>query len=235
MFIPLADDNSRRTITPAVTWTLIALNILVWLLQLQIGPRFSYGYAMVPAEITGGTDIVGTARISVGDEVVGVPHFPGPVPIYLTLITSMFMHGSWMHIIGNMLYLFIFGDQIEDLLGHFRFIVFYLVCGLTAGIAHIAVGPDSVVPSLGASGAIAGVLGGYLLRFPTNLVHVLFIRIIIEVPAFIVLGGWILLQLISQVSLVQGQGGGVAYMAHIGGFVAGLALVNLFAIGSPRD
>jgi len=177
MFIPLADDNSRRTITPAVTWTLIALNILVWLLQLQIGPRFSYGYAMVPAEITGGTDIVGTARISVGDEVVGVPHFPGPVPIYLTLITSMFMHGSWMHIIGNMLYLFIFGD----------------------------------------------------------LVHVLFIRIIIEVPAFIVLGGWILLQLISQVSLVQGQGGGVAYMAHIGGFVAGLALVNLFAIGSPRD
>jgi len=232
MFIPIGDDNTRRTITPYVTWGLVAVNALVWFLQLNLGPRFSYGYAMVPAEITGGEDLTGISQIQVGNQVAELPQYPGPTPIYLTLLFSMFMHGSWMHIIGNMLYLIIFGDQIEDTLGHGLYLLFYVVCGLAAGFAHIAVDPGSQIPTLGASGAIAGVLGAYLVRYPNNMVHVLFIRIIVDMPAYIVLGGWLLLQIFSQVSLVQGQHSGVAYMAHIGGFVAGVAL--LFALVGLR-
>ena len=146
----------------------------------------------------------------------------------------MFLHGGWMHLGGNMLYLWIFGDNIERAMGSARFLVFYLVCGIAAGLAHIAFSGGSTIPSVGASGAISGVLGGYLLLFPQNRVRVLTRGGIVSVPAIVVLGFWIVIQLISQVgSIARTSEGGVAYMAHIGGFVAGLVLVKLFTGRRP--
>jgi membrane associated rhomboid family serine protease len=143
------------------------------------------------------------------------------------------MHGSLMHIGGNLLYLWIFGDQIEDVLGHAKFAVFYLLCGFAADFAQIAVDPDSRIPTLGASGAIAGVLGAYLVKYPRNSVRVFAMRFLTTMPAFVVLGLWIVLQVVSQMTIPDDQagGGGVAYMAHIGGFIAGLVLVFLFGAG----
>jgi len=233
MVIPLGDERTGRDLTPYVVFALIAVNALVWLLQLSLGDSFTNGYATVPFEITRGQDLVGAQTIAVGGQSITIPEAPGPSPIYLTLLTSMFMHGGWLHILGNMLYLWIFGDQIESLLGHGRFLVFYLACGLAASAAQILVGPDSVVPSLGASGAIAGVLGAYLVKFPRNRVRVLAMRGgMTELPAMVVLGLWIVLQLVSQVGTPAGEATGVAYMAHIGGFVTGLVLV--FAMGRRR-
>jgi membrane associated rhomboid family serine protease len=235
-FLPLGDDNSLRLTTPFVVWGLVAVNAAVWLLQQQLGPEFSNGYACVPREITTGQDLVGEQTLYVEHDGVRQPvaiqQGPGPHPIQLTLLTSMFMHGSWMHIIGNMLYLVIFADQIEDLLGHARFVLFYLLCGLAAGVAQIAYRPDSIIPCLGASGAIAGCLGAYLVKYPTNGVRVIVGRSLVVLPAWIVLGGWIALQVFSQVGSVSNTaGGGVAYLAHIGGFAAGVVLVFLLAIG----
>jgi membrane associated rhomboid family serine protease len=192
-----------------------------------MGDRFTMGYSTIPYEITHGVDLTGLKRIVVDGHSVVLRNFAGPTPIYLTLLTSMFMHGSWMHIIGNMLYLWIFGDQVEDRLGHLKFLVFYLLCGLVSGLAQVFSSPSLMLPGLGASGAIAGVLGAYLLRFPRNRVRVLVLRAVVAVPAVVVLGFWILLQVISQISVVQ-SAGGVAYMAHIGGFVAGLLLMFIF-------
>jgi membrane associated rhomboid family serine protease len=225
MVFPIGDENLGRRSPPHVVYALIALNAVVWLVQLGAGESFTNGYATVAYEITHGTDLTGTRTIEVGGQRYPIPHYPGPSPIYLTLLTAMFMHGSWAHIIGNMLYLWIFGDQIEDLLGRARFVGFYLVCGLAAGIAQVLVGPDSVVPALGASGAIAGVLGAYLVRYPRNRVRVLVMRTITTMPAAAVLGIWIALQLFAQVSTPAGEATGVAYMAHIGGFVAGVILI----------
>jgi membrane associated rhomboid family serine protease len=228
MVIPLGDERTGREVTPYVLYGLIAVNAIVWLIQLSAGDSFTNGWATVPFEITHGQDLVGTQTISVGGQSISIPEAPGPTPIYLTLLSAMFMHGGWMHILGNMLYLWIFGDQIESLLGHGRFLFFYLVCGLAASAAQILYGPDSVVPSLGASGAIAGVLGAYLVKFPRNRVRVLIARGgITEMPAMLVLGLWILLQIVSQVGTPAGEATGVAYMAHIGGFIAGLALIFL--------
>jgi membrane associated rhomboid family serine protease len=140
----------------------------------------------------------------------------------------MFMHASWLHIGGNMLYLWIFGDNIEDRIGHAKFLIFYLICGFAASAADILFKTNSIIPSLGASGAIAGVLGAYLILFPKRQIRVLMMRQIVNMPAFMVLGLWILLQIYSQVSVAGAEGGGVAYMAHIGGFVAGVALIFLF-------
>jgi len=228
MVMPLRDDDTGRRIVPVVTYALIATNVLVWLIELAVGDRFVNGYSTIPYEITNNTDLVGTRSVNVGGQSVALQHYAGPTPIYLTLLFSMFMHASWLHIGGNMLYLWIFGDNIEDRIGHAKFLVFYLVCGLAASAAHIMFATDSMIPSLGASGAIAGVLGAYLVLFPKRSVRVLLGRQIVSMPAFIVLGLWILLQIFSQISVVGGQGGGVAYMAHIGGFVAGLVLIFLF-------
>lgn len=233
MFIPLGDDNSSRSITPFVVYALIAANALVWWLQLSAGEAFTYGWATVPYEITHGTDLVRAAAMDIHGRDVAIPQYPGPSPIYLTLLSSMFMHGGWMHILGNMLYLWIFGDQIEDLLGHARFLLFYLACGLGAGFAQIAFAPDSVVPCLGASGAIAGVLGAYLIKHPGNRVRVLMGRYITHMPAAVVLGFWILLQIFSQVSTPAGEASGVAYMAHIGGFAVGVLLILILGRGRP--
>ena len=225
MVMPLGDDDLERRSTPIVTYILIAVNVLVWLFELSGGERFINGYSAIPFEITHGTDLVTTQSVVVGGQSISIPMYPGPTPIYLTLLTSMFMHASWMHIIGNMLYLWIFGDNIEDRIGHAKFLVFYLVCGFAASAAQIVFSANSVIPSLGASGAIAGVLGAYLILFPKKNVRVLFARQVVNMPAFMVLGLWIVLQVVSQVGVSGGQSSGVAYLAHIGGFIAGVILI----------
>ncbi len=235
MLLPISDDNTGRQSTPYVVYTIIVLNAIVFLFFQQAGSdsgaRFTYGYATVPYEITHNQDLVQT-RFIPGE----VPQAPGPSPIYLTILVSMFMHGSWMHILGNMLYLWIFGDNVEDNFGHVKFAIFYVLAGIAATFAQIAVDPDSVIPTLGASGAIAGVLGSYLIMFPRNRVRNLlflgFIFTTVELPAVLVIGFWIVLQVIEQytsyVSATVSRGGGVAYMAHIGGFAAGAIMTFLF-------
>jgi membrane associated rhomboid family serine protease len=165
---------------------------------------------------------------------------PTPGSVYLTLLTSMFMHGGLMHLFGNMLFLWIFGDNLEDRIGHARYLVFYLLCGVLASLAHVFTtlafsegGSGLLVPSLGASGAISGVLGGYILLFPHRRVRVLISYFLTEVPAYVALGLWFVFQFVSGLGILGGgaQEGGVAYAAHIGGFIAGLALISVFAIG----
>lgn len=240
MFIPIADDNSDRTIQPYVNYIFIALNILVWLVfQGMSGEStFTYAYSTVPAEIINGHDIVTEAQ-TFTDPNTGIQFLiPGlgvtPVPVYFTLLTSMFMHGSWMHLVGNMLYLWIFGDNIENRLGRTRYIIFYLLCGLIASLSHVfstvMSTQSSIVPSLGASGAISGVLGAYLMLFPKRKVKMFVIRAVIDVPSWAALGFWIVLQVVMGLGLLGGDsgGGGVAYAAHIGGFLAGLILIKFF-------
>jgi membrane associated rhomboid family serine protease len=217
--IPIGDDDQPGP-PPLVTWALIALNALAFLLELGQGSEgalqaFINAWGVVPKEYSTATDLA--PRI--------------PLPFWSTLVTSMFLHGGWMHIGGNMLYLWTFGDNLERVMGNVRYLVFYLLTGIAAGLAHIVSGPQSVVPSVGASGAISGVLGGYLLLFPRNRVKVLTRGGVMAVPAFVMLGLWIVLQLVSGIGSMARteQTGGVAYMAHIGGFVAGLVLVKLFA------
>ncbi len=234
MFIPIGDDNRRRLKTPLIVWLLVAINSYMWFLTLQKGEAFVASYAAIPYEITFGTDIVSTKYVSLEGNRLPIPQAPGPHPIYLTLLTSMFLHASWLHIIGNMIYLLIFGDQIEDRFGHCKFLLFYLVAGLGAGIAQVFAAPYSVLPCVGASGAIAGVLGAYLILYPVNTVHVLIFRSVVRMPAFIVLGFWGLMQIGGHLGN-PGEHGGVAYMAHIGGFVVGLACgVVARLIGSFR-
>ena len=221
MFIPIGDDNSRRRRVPLVVGLLIAANAYMWFQELQYGELFIASFAAIPYEIATGTDLVSTKYTSLNGEIVPVPQAPGPRPIYLTLISSMFMHGSWLHIIGNMLYLLIFGDQIEDRLGHSRFLLFYLMAGIIAGVAQVIAEPHSILPCVGASGAIAGVLGAYLILYPVNAIRVLVLRSILVMPAFVVLGFWGVLQVVGHLGN-PGSQGGVAYMAHLGGFGVGL-------------
>ena len=180
MVMPLRDDNTDRHTVPLVTYALIALNILVWLLELGLGEPFINGYSTVPFELTHNTDLAGVHMVEAGGKSIPIRLYPGPTPIYLTLLSSMFMHASWMHIGGNMLYLWIFGDNIEDRIGHVKFLIFYLVCGLAASVADIMFKTDSIIPGLGASGAIAGVLGAYLVLFPKRKVKVLMMRTIVD-------------------------------------------------------
>ncbi len=237
--IPLSDDDSDRKITPYVNYIFIAINIIVFIVYQKLGSNidFTYSYATVPAEILSGHDIV-TAATNVHDPISGQDvTIPGlgitAIPVWLTLITSMFMHGGIAHIAGNMLFLWIFGDNIEDKLGHVRYFFFYLLCGVIASLTHVfsdyLFSENHLIPSLGASGAISGVMGGYLLLFPTKRVTVLFIIFFIRVPAFIVLGIWILLQVANGTGYLGGsEASGIAYAAHIGGFFAGLLLVKRF-------
>jgi len=234
--IPIGDeDTSGQPGLPWINIAIIALNVLVFLYQLA-DPNFTNGYSTVPAEITSGKDIIGSFLLVAPDGTsVQIDEAPGPNPIWLTLLTSMFMHGGWLHIGGNMLFLFIFGDNIEKAYGHIKYLVFYLVCGLIAGLAHVLSQPDSIIPSLGASGAISGVMAGYLVLFPTNRVRVLlalgfvFLRPIM-VPAVVMIGIWALLQFVNGIGsiAVTDQTSGVAYWAHIGGFIAG-AVITLLA------
>ena len=249
MLFPIADDNTDRTGAPVVNYVIILLNVLVFVFLQGLGSndKFTYAFSTVPAEIISGRDIATEDRVLehpvTGQEI----EMPGlqktPIPVYLTLITSMFMHGGIAHIFGNMLFLWIFGDNIEHRLGHLRYGIFYLVCGILAGLAHVIstvvfAGDNQaslLIPSLGASGAISGVLGGYILLFPTRRVTVLLSYFVTQVPAFIAIGLWFVFQLISGLGMLGSgsQAGGVAYAAHIGGFVAGLALIKVFEIGRP--
>jgi membrane associated rhomboid family serine protease len=244
MVFPLYDDNSDRQSTPYVNYAIIALNIFVFVVLQGIGTneQFTYSFSTVPQEILTGHDVVTSAHIV--ETPMGRVAYPGlgvtPVSVYLTLFTSMFMHGGIAHIAGNMLFLWIFGDNIEDRLGHVRYLVFYLICGIIASLSHVfataafAVDQESLlVPSLGASGAISGVLGGYILLYPSRRVTVILFRFLTDVPAWVAIGIWFAFQLISGLGMLGGgsQQGGVAYAAHVGGFIAGLVLIKFFDRG----
>jgi membrane associated rhomboid family serine protease len=231
MFFPLKDLNPTRRI-PLVTIGIIAVNILAFLYELTLGQRldlFVAAYGAVPYEITHGLDLIGRVQ---GTPIV---HGAGPPVIFLTLFSSMFLHGGFLHIVGNMLYLWIFGNNIEDYLGHVKFLFFYLASGLVASITHIATQPNSIIPTIGASGAVAGVLGAYLVLYPRARVLTLvflgiFIRMIV-LPAGFVLLFWFVIQMFSGVASLTTETarGGVAWFAHIGGFVAGILLVKLLS------
>jgi membrane associated rhomboid family serine protease len=217
--IPLRDNiPSRRT--PVLTIGLIAVNILVYVNQMMLPPQgvvqFIHLYGLIPLEISSGDRLI-----------------PQPVPLYATLLTSMFVHGGLFHLGGNMLYLWIFGDNIEDRMGRLKFVIFYLLSGLGAAATQIWADPASKIPMVGASGAISGVLGAYLFLFPharvlTLIPLGLFSRVV-EIPAVVVLGFWIVVQVLNGVMTLGAQGGGVAWLAHVGGFVAGLVMVIPFA------
>ena len=219
--LPIGDDNSGRRTFPFVTYALIAINVLVFvLLELPQGDNldaFLTRWGTIPAQIVAGNGLI-------------------------TLITSMFLHANFMHIASNMLFLWIFGDNVEDALGHALFLVFYFVCGIVASLAHVLVDPSSTVPGVGASGAIAGVLAAYIVLFGSRPVRVLMRGMLTTVPSYVMIGLWIVTQLISGFgALGDTQSGGVAYWAHIGGFVAGLVLTFLLrgvarpSLGGPTQ
>lgn len=200
---PIGDDNRSRKTVPLVTYALIVLNVLFFVVEMNGGDAFIMQWAFVPSRF-----------------------LANPIGDFLTLFTSIFMHAGWVHLGGNMLYLWIFGDNVEDRFGHLPFTIFYLLCGLAATFAQLAFSLESNVPNLGASGAIAGVLGAYLVMFPQQQVKVLIGRVVTPVSALIVIGGWIVLQFFSGLGSIAetADTGGVAYMAHIGGFIAGFLL-----------
>jgi membrane associated rhomboid family serine protease len=207
IMLPIGDDNSARRIAPLVTYALIVLNVLFFFVELAGGDAFIQTWAFVPSRF-----------------------LANPAVDFLTLFTSLFMHAGWLHLGGNMLYLWIFGDNVEDRFGHVKFAIFYLLCGLAATFAQLVFSMNSNIPNLGASGAIAGVLGAYILLFPQGRVRVLQGQRVVQVPALIVIGLWIVLQLFSSVGSIANTAdtGGVAYMAHVGGFAAGFILTFLF-------
>ena len=217
--LPLRDDNPTER-PPIVTTTIIAICVLVFAYQLTLpdkpGEAFVFEYGAIPSVIFGHA---------------ALPNDVAAIPAMLTLITSMFLHGGWMHLLGNMLYLWIFGNNIEDAMGHLKFAIFYILCGMLAALSHAFTAPSSQIPMVGASGAISAILGAYLLLYPKARVLVLIPPPFFgttAVPAIVVLGVWFLGQLYSGGLSLGSQGGGIAFFAHIGGFVAGMALVGFF-------
>lgn len=240
MLLPIGDDNSDRKTTPYINYLLIALNILVFVFWQEMGRNIHVllGYATVPAEILTGQDVITKNLVELNPLTGELEKHPGlqvtPIPVFITLITSMFMHGGWAHLGGNMLFLWIFGDNLEDSMGHGKYLLFYLLCGVIASLAHVLstffLGANLLAPSLGASGAISAVLGGYMRLFPTRKVHVWILIFIISVPAFIAVGLWFVFQVVNGLGALDGEdAGGIAYAAHIGGFIAGLLLVRAFS------
>lgn len=239
MFIPIGDDNRDRKTTPLVNYLLIAFNIFVFIYYQGLGSNiyFTYAFATVPAEILTMRDII-TDNAILQDPYTGqLMELPGlqrtPVHVFATLFTSMFMHGGIAHLFGNMMFLWIFGDNIEDALGHWKYLLFYVLCGLLASLCHVfttlILGHNLLIPSLGASGAISGVLAAYMLLFPGRGVHMWIFITIITVPAILAVGLWFVFQVINGLGALGGQEvGGVAYAAHIGGFIFGLLLIRRF-------
>lgn len=216
---PLKDDIPTEK-PPIVTIALIVINCLIFFYQLSLGQDFQYfivKLGAIPYEITHQAEIT--------------PEYA--FPVNMTLVTAMFLHGGWFHIIGNMLYLWVFGNNVEDTLGHFKFIIFYLISGIVASLVHIVSTPDSTIPTVGASGAIAGVLGAYLLKFPhariLTLIFLGFFIRIVRIPAVYVLGFWFVLQVLYGLISIGSNTGGVAWFAHIGGFVAGIVFFRIFS------
>lgn len=241
MVLPIADENADRRSTPVVTYVIIGINLAVFALLQQFGQNlnFTFAYAAVPQEIASGRDIVTPDRILVDPRTGNRFRVPGlqptPVPVYLTLITSMFMHGGLLHLLGNMWFLFVFGDNVEDDLGPARYVGFYLLTGILAALAHVVVsvaGEAGLTPMVGASGAISGVLGAYLVLHPHRRVYVLLLRILLAVPGWAAVGIWFLFQLVEGLGMLgRSVEGGVAYAAHIGGFLAGVVLAWPFSLG----
>lgn len=241
MIFPLGDDNRDRRIFPFINYLLIAINIFVFVFFQDFGnnQKFTYEFSTVPKEILTGKDVI-TKPETFRDQKTGQRYqIPGlqatPIPVYLTIITSMFMHGGIAHIFGNMIFLFVFGDNIENRIGHLRYLFFYLICGILASLAYVYsavfLNLNLLIPTLGASGAISGVLGAYILIYPKRRVSVLIFYFLTNVSAFFAIGLWFVFQLISSLGLLGGSdSGGVAYGAHIGGFLAGLVLIKLFTI-----
>jgi membrane associated rhomboid family serine protease len=218
--LPLSDDNPTRR-APIVTWAIIAGCVAVFLWQTSLGPRAGqaivYALGMIPAVLFGSAQLPPELRL---------------VPAPLSVVTSMFLHGGWMHLLGNMLYLWIFGNNVEDSMGRGRFVVFYLLCGTAAALVQGLAAPNSEIPMIGASGAIGGVLGAYLMLHPRANVRMLFIILffirVISVPAAVVLGLWFVMQFISGATTPTADDGGVAFWAHVGGFLTGAVLVPFF-------
>jgi len=231
---PLRDQNPTE-LTPYVTFVLIALSVIVWLVVQGMGQGQVFldslcTFGSIPGEITG--------QIPVGTSIELGPGAACRVggPRWATVLTSMFMHGSWLHLIGNMWFLWVFGNNIEDSMGHLRYIVFYLLTGALASAAHILSGPGSAVPTVGASGAIAGVMGAYLVLYPkvriqTLIFLVIYIRVI-PLAAWVMLVYWLVIQVVSGAGSIGAEGGGVAFWAHVGGFAAGAALIKPFVRGA---
>ena len=226
--IPIRDDNPQIRV-PWVTYAIVVLNVLAWVLLQGVGSepaltRSICQLGMIPGDLLG--------QLGQASAYERLPCAVDGQASWSTVLSSMFMHGSWMHIIGNMWFLWIFGDNVEDAMGHVRFVLFYLLCGLAAAAAQVAADPASSVPMVGASGAIGGVMGAYILLYPRVRVHMLFVLVIyvttIAVPAYFMLGYWFLVQVLSGVASYGAQGGGVAFWAHIGGFVAGGVLIYVF-------
>ena len=220
---PIRDDNPQ-ILTPYATVGIVLLNVFAWIFVQGLGnePGLSASvcnFGLIPGELL--QQVATTRSICViGD------------PTWYTTVTSMFMHGGWMHILGNMWFLWIFGNNVEDAMGSWRFVCFYLLCGLAAAAAQVAAAPASNIPVVGASGAIGGVMGAYILLYPRVRVHMLFILVVyvttFAVPAWLMLGYWLLLQIVSGIATFGAEGGGVAFWAHIGGFVGGSILIYLF-------
>ena len=245
MLFPIGDDNNDRHTTPFINYVLILLNIFVFVYWQELGRNipFTFAWSTVPAEILSGRRYCNRCQI-VRDPITGdaieMPGLqPTPVSVYLTLFTSMFMHGGIAHIAGNMLFLWIFGDNLENAMGHRRYLFFYLLCGILAGLSHVIgssyLNQSTLVPSLGASGAISGVLAGYMLLFPRRGVHVWVLFGTMTLPAVVVVGLWFVFQVINGMGMLGGEesAGGIAYAAHIGGFIAGFLLVKLFVRKTP--
>ena len=245
MLLPIGDDNRDRKTTPLVNYFLIIVNILVFVFLQDIGSneKFTNSFSLVPQEIVTGEDIVTDGGVYTdpqsGERVRVMGLQPTPFSVYITFFSSMFMHGGIAHLLGNMLFLFIFGDNVEDRLGHFRYFIFYLIVGVLASVSYIIVtamfGGNMLIPVLGASGAISGVLAAYLVLYPRKRVRVLVFYFLTEVPAILVIGLWFVFQLMSGIGMLGSNlESGVAYGAHVGGFIAGLILVGFFLIGRKK-
>ena len=236
--LPIGDENEAGHGLALWTLLFIAGNVLVFVFLQLPSDAFTYGYSAVPTEILTGRDLVGATRVDAGaGGSVLIPQAPGPSPIQLTLLSSMFMHGGWAHLLGNLLFLYIFGDNVEHRMGRALYPLFYLAAGIVASYTQIFWNPDSVIPTLGASGAISGVLGAYIVLFPGNRVRV-FAFGIRYVPAIVAIGLWAVIQFASgfgSIAQTDETAGGVAYLAHIGGFVAGVvAALVLRSFGGGR-
>jgi membrane associated rhomboid family serine protease len=249
MVFPIGDDNSDRVTFPFVTIALIVANVFVFAVLQQgfrpagIDENFTMAYVQVPAEIISGRDIETEPQMRVVNTPQGPVEVadPGlrktPIPVWLTLLTAIFMHGSVMHLLGNMWFLWIFGDNVEDDMGHGRYLLFYLATGVIASLAFVAfnaTGEAALTPCLGASGAISGVLGAYLVLHPQRRVSVLLLRMMVDVPGYVAVGIWFAFQVISGLFDSSGGGGGVAYSAHVAGFLAGLALAKPMSYRAAR-
>lgn len=240
MLFPLSDDDRHLDGPAWATILFVVLNVLMFVYQLS-DPEFTYGWSVVPQEITTGVDIVNNQPADVQvTSIDQLPQRPGPggAPlIYLTMLTAMFMHGGWGHIGGNMLYLWIFGDNVEHRFGTGKFVLFYLVSGIVATLTQVAMQPNGLIPNLGASGAIAGVLGAYLVLFPRNKVNAVFFFRVVAIPAVAVLGLWIAMQFFNSwgATAATEETGGVAYGAHIGGFLAGMAMALVVRMTGAKE